>query len=74
MRAATEIATIVVFTFQSSLVGIRSPRSGLKIDPFRDRATSRYGEADIRDAISRRAFADFRERTRAGWTNGCETF
>jgi hypothetical protein len=35
---------IVVLTFQSSLLGIKSPRSGLKLDPFRERATSRYGE------------------------------
>jgi len=44
MRAAAESAMIVVFTFQSSLLGIKSPRSGLKLDPFRERATSRYGE------------------------------
>jgi hypothetical protein len=55
---------IVVFTFQSSLVGIKSPRSGLKIDPFREQATSRYGEPDIWDAISRGGLADFRERAR----------
>jgi hypothetical protein len=35
---------IVVFTFQSSLLGIKSPRSGLKLDPFSERATSGYGE------------------------------
>jgi hypothetical protein len=44
MRAAAESAMIVVFTFQSSLLEIKSPRSGLKLDPFSERATSRYGE------------------------------
>jgi hypothetical protein len=44
MRAAAESATIVVFTFQSSLLGIKSPRSQLKLDPYREWLTSRYGE------------------------------
>jgi hypothetical protein len=41
MRAAAESAMIVVFTFQSSpLEIIESPRSALKLDPYRGRATS----------------------------------
>jgi hypothetical protein len=36
---------IVVFTFQSSLLGIKGPRRALKLDPFRERAISRYGES-----------------------------
>jgi hypothetical protein len=34
----------VVFTFQSSLLEIKNPRSALKLNPFSERATSRYGE------------------------------
>jgi hypothetical protein len=44
MRAAAESAMIVAFTFQSSLLRIKSPRSALKLDPFREWATSRSGE------------------------------
>jgi hypothetical protein len=35
---------IVVLTFQSSLLGIKSPAQRLNLRPFRERATSRYGE------------------------------
>jgi hypothetical protein len=44
MRAAAESAMIVVFTFQFSLLGMKCPPGKLKLDPFRERATSRYIE------------------------------
>src|SRR2546430_10396148 len=44
MSAAAESAMIVIFTFRSSLLGINSPRSRLKLDSFHEWATSRSSE------------------------------